>query len=172
LGGGGFSQGLEDAISYANDHNVLFVAAAGNSDSNNDVNPHYPSSYNVPNVLAVAATDRNDAKAWFSSYGLTTVDLGAPGVDTLSTEPGNNYGYKSGTSMATPHVSGAAALLKGYNPSLSALDLKSIIMDSVDPVASMSGITVTGGRLKDTWIIMLRRMSLLILAHHAEFGSG
>jgi subtilisin family serine protease len=97
-GGGGFSKGLEDAISYANDHNVLFVAAAGNSNSNNDVNPFYPSNYEVPNVLAVAATDRNDAKASFSSYGLTSVDLGAPGVSTLSTVPGNDYGSKNGTS--------------------------------------------------------------------------
>jgi subtilisin family serine protease len=146
-GGGGFSKGLEDAISYANDHNVLFVAAAGNSDSNNDVYPHYPSSYEVPNVMAVAATDHNDAKASFSSYGLTTVDLGAPGDDILSTVPGDGYDHFSGTSMATPHVSGAAALIKGYNPNLSALELKSILMESVDLVDSMDGITVTGGRL-------------------------
>jgi subtilisin family serine protease len=154
-GGGGFSQGLKDAISYANDHNVLFVAAAGNDSLNNDVYPNYPSNYEVPNVLAVAATDDNDALAWFSNYGLTTVDLGAPGDGTLSTVPGNGYGYKSGTSMATPHVSGAAALLKGYNPSLTALELKSIIMDSVDPVASMSGITVTGGRLNINNALMM-----------------
>ncbi|OAD21914.1 serine protease, subtilase family, partial [Candidatus Thiomargarita nelsonii] len=133
-GGDDFSQGLEDAISYANDHDVLFVAAAGNDGRDTDVSPHYPSSYDVPNVLAVAATDHNDAKPSWSNYGLTSVDLGAPGVDTLSTEPGNSYGYKSGTSMATPHVSGAAALVKGYNPGLSALDIKSLIMDSVDPV--------------------------------------
>jgi len=154
-GGGGFSQGLEDAISYANDHNVLFVAAAGNGYSDNDVYPHYPSNYDVPNVLAVASTDHNDAKASSSNYGLTSVDLGAPGVSILSTVPGNGYGYKSGTSMATPHVSGAAALLKGYNPNLTALDLKSLIMDNVDPVASMSGITVTGGRLNINNALMM-----------------
>jgi subtilisin family serine protease len=150
-----FSQGLEDAISYANDHNVLFVAAAGNEYSDNDVYPNYPSNYEVPNVLAVAATDHNDAKAPFSNYGLTSVDLGAPGVDTLSTVPGNGYDYFSGTSMATPHVSGAAALLKGYNPSLTALELKSLIMESVDPVASMDGITVTGGRLNINNALMM-----------------
>jgi subtilisin family serine protease len=146
-GGGGFSQGLEDAISYANDHNVLFVAAAGNEYSNNDVYPNYPSNYEVPNVLAVAATDHDDDKPSWSNYGLTTVDLGAPGVDILSTVPGDGYDHFSGTSMATPHVSGAAALIKGYNPNLSALELKSILMESVDLVDSMDGITVTGGRL-------------------------
>ncbi|MEN8219915.1 MAG: S8 family serine peptidase [Pseudomonadota bacterium] len=146
-GGGGFSQGLEDAISYANDYDVLFVAAAGNDGLNNDVSPHYPSNYEVPNVLAVAATDHRDAKPGWSNYGLTTVDLGAPGVDILSTVLGDSYDHLSGTSMATPHVAGAAALLMGYNPSLSALKIKSMLMDSVEPVASMDGKTVTGGRL-------------------------
>jgi hypothetical protein len=154
-GGGGFSKGLEDAISYANDHNVLFVAAAGNDGSNNDRYPHYPSNYEVPNVLAVAATNHKDGKPSWSNYGLTSVDLGAPGVDTLSTVPGNGYSSKSGTSMAAPHVSGAAALLKGYNPSLSALELKSILMESVDPVDSMDGITVTGGRLNINNALMM-----------------
>jgi subtilisin family serine protease len=150
-----YSQALENAIRYAYDHNVLFVAAAGNDDNNNDVIPTYPASYDVPNVLAVASTDHNDAKASSSSYGLTNVDLGAPGVNILSTVPGDGYDHFSGTSMATPHVSGAAALLKGYNPSLSALELKSIIMDSVDPVASMNGITVTGGRLNINNALMM-----------------
>jgi subtilisin family serine protease len=154
-GSGGFSKGLEDAISYANDHNVLFVAAAGNDGSNNDRYPHYPSNYEVPNVLAVAATNHKDGKPSWSNYGLTSVDLGAPGVDTLSTVPGNGYSSKSGTSMAAPHVSGAAALLKGYNPSLSALELKSILMESVDPVDSMDGITVTGGRLNINNALMM-----------------
>ncbi|MEN8217501.1 MAG: S8 family serine peptidase, partial [Pseudomonadota bacterium] len=144
---GEFSQGLEDAISYANDHNVLFVAAAGNEYSNNDEYPNYPSNHEVPNVLAVAATDHNDDKPDWSNYGLTTVDLGAPGLDILSTVLGDEYDYFSGTSMATPHVAGAAALLKGYNPNLSALEIKSILMESVDLVASMDGKTVTGGRL-------------------------
>jgi subtilisin family serine protease len=150
-----YSQALENAIRYAHDHNVLFVAAAGNDNNNNDVTPTYPASYDVPNVLAVAATNHNDGKAGFSSYGLTTVDLGAPGVSILSTVPGNGYSSFNGTSMATPHVSGAAALLKGYNPSLSALELKSIIMDSVDPVASMNGKTVTGGRLNINNALMM-----------------
>jgi len=159
-GGGPFEQALEDAIIYAHDHNVLFVAAAGNGGydgigDDNDMTPHYPSNYDVPNVMSVAATDHNDARASFSNYGLESVDLGAPGVNIWSTVPGNSYSSFNGTSMATPHVSGAAALLLGYNPDLTALELKSIIMDSVDPVASMSGITVTGGRLNINNALMM-----------------
>ncbi|MDO8281756.1 MAG: S8 family serine peptidase [Thermodesulfovibrionia bacterium] len=146
-GGGGYSTALEDAIRYANDNNVLFVAAAGNDGLNTDTSPNYPSNYDLPNILSIAATDHNDLIASFSNYGAATVDLGAPGVSILSTYPNNSYNTISGTSMATPHVSGVAALLKGFNPSLSALQIKSIIMDSADPVSSLSGITVTGGRL-------------------------
>ncbi len=146
-GGGGYSQALYDAIAYANNHDVLFVAAAGNDYMDTDISPNYPSCYDVPNVMSIAATDRYDQKAGFSNWGLTTVDLGAPGVDVLSSVLGNSYASYSGTSMATPHVAGVAALLKGYNPSLSALDIRDIIMQSVDPISALSGITVTGGRL-------------------------
>ncbi len=146
-GGGGHSSALVDAIVYARDRDVLFVAAAGNDALNTDSSPHYPSSYDVENVVSVAATDHSDLKAGFSNWGLTSVDLAAPGVQTLSTIPGSGYGYKSGTSMATPHVSGAAALLRAHNPSLSMLDIKAALMDSVDPVPAMAGRSVTGGRL-------------------------
>jgi len=142
-GGGGYSQGLEDAIAAGG----LFIAAAGNSNANNDASAHYPSSYELENVIAVAATDHNDAKASFSSYGATSVDLGAPGVDTYSTIPNNGYGTKSGTSMATPHVSGVAGLVWSLNPSLSPLEVKQILLDNVDPISSMAGITLTGGRV-------------------------
>ncbi len=142
-GGGAFSQSLMDAIALGG----LFVAAAGNDGINNDASPHYPSSYELDNILAVAATDDDDLLASFSCYGLTSVDIGAPGVDIYSCSPGSSYRYLSGTSMATPHVSGAAGLVLSYNPSLTALQLKDILMESVDPVASLSGITVTGGRL-------------------------
>jgi serine protease len=146
-GGGGFSQALLDVINKANDNGILFVAAAGNSSSNNDITPHYPSSYNAPNVLAVAATDNRDAMASFSSYGATSVDLGAPGVNTLSTAPNGAYRYLSGTSMATPHVSGAGALILSTNSSLTTAELKSQIMSGVDLIPSLAGRTVTGGRL-------------------------
>jgi len=146
-GGGGRSAALEDAIVYANEHNALFVAAAGNDRRDTDIWPNYPSGYEVPNVMSIAATDHNDQLASFSNWGLTTVDLGAPGVNILSTTPDNSYDSLDGTSMATPHVSGVAALLKGHNPGLGALDLKDAIMETVDSVAALDGITVTGGRL-------------------------
>nr|AYM53860.1 secreted serine protease subtilisin family protein [Kofleria flava] len=146
-GGGGFTQGLEDAIRAANDAEILFVAAAGNSNSNNDVSPHFPSSYNVPNVLAVASTTRTDARSSFSSFGATSVDLGAPGSDIVSTIPGNAYASFSGTSMATPHVSGAAALVLSLNDQLTVAELKEILMTTGDSIASMAGVTVSGKRL-------------------------
>jgi Zn-dependent metalloprotease/subtilisin family serine protease len=142
-GGGAFSQALMDAISLGG----LFVAAAGNAGSDNDVTPSYPASYTLDNILAVAATDHNDLLASFSCYGRTSVDLGAPGVNIYSCAPNSGYQSLSGTSMATPHVAGAAGLLWSYNPSLTALQVKQLLMDNVDPVSSMAGKTVTGGRL-------------------------
>ncbi len=146
-GGGGFSQALYDAIADAGAHNILFVAAAGNDGANMDVNPHYPSAYDLDNIVSVAATDHNDALASFSNYGLTTVDLAAPGVDILSTFPGNSYGSISGTSMATPHVSGALGLIFGRFPAIGALDAKSLLLNFADPIPSMTGKCVTGARL-------------------------
>jgi serine protease len=145
-GGGGFSQALLDEINKANANNMLFVAAAGNNGSNNDSAPFYPASYNAPNVVAVAATDNRDQIASFSNFGATSVDLGAPGVNVLSTTIGNTYSFFSGTSMATPHVSGAAALVLSVC-SLDTAALKSNLLSNVDPIPALSGITVTGGRL-------------------------
>lgn len=146
-GGGAFSQALMDEINKANTNDILFVAAAGNSGTNNDVSPHYPSSYNTPNMVAVAATDNRDALASFSSYGPTSVHLGAPGVDIYSTQPGGLYQFLSGTSMATPHVSGAAALVLAKTPTLTTAQLKSALLNNVDPIPSLAGLTTTGGRL-------------------------
>jgi subtilisin family serine protease len=146
-GGGGFSQALLDAINAANNAGMLFVAAAGNSNSNNDVTPHFPSSYNAPNVLAVAATDNRDNKSSFSSFGATSVDLGAPGTAILSTVRNGGFATFSGTSMATPHVAGAAALVLSNCSSLTTAQLKANLMNNVDPNTSLAGRTVTGGRL-------------------------
>lgn len=145
-GGGPFEQALFDEINRANTNDILFVAAAGNNASNNDVTPFYPADYNTPNLVAVAATDNRDGLASFSNYGPTTVHLGAPGVDVLSTTPGAQYTYLSGTSMATPHVSGAAALLLSRQ-TLNTAQLKSTILNNVDRIPSLAGLTVTGGRL-------------------------
>jgi subtilisin family serine protease len=143
-GGGGFSQILEDSIKRANEAGILFVAAAGNDRANNDVSPHYPSSYDVPNVLSVAAIDNTGALAKFSCYGKTSVDVAAPGVNILSSTIG---GYKtmSGTSMATPHVSGIAALVMSNEPTLTALQVKERIIATSRPLASLRGKMVSGG---------------------------
>ncbi|HEY6572927.1 MAG TPA: S8 family serine peptidase, partial [Candidatus Eisenbacteria bacterium] len=146
-GGGGFSQALLDAINAAGAANQLFIAAAGNSSANNDTSPHYPSSYDSPYIVSVAATDHNDNLASFSNYGATSVDLAAPGVSILSTLPGNSYGLLSGTSMATPHVSGAVALAMGRFPAVPNLQIKALLLNAVDVKASLNGKVLTNGRL-------------------------
>lgn len=143
-GGGGFSLALKNAIEA---FGGLFVAAAGNSGINTDISPHYPSSYDSPNIISVASTTSTDARSSFSNFGATSVDLGAPGSSILSTYPADSYATISGTSMATPHVSGAAALILSHDPTLTTAQLKARILDNVDPVSSMQGITVSGGRL-------------------------
>jgi len=146
-GGGAFSQALFDSISAAQSAGHLFVAAAGNDGVDTDATPSYPASYNLDNIISVAATDDNDALASFSNFGRVTVDLGAPGVSILSTTPANTYSSFSGTSMASPHVAGSAALLLAQDASLSLVDLKAAILNSVDAIAALAGISVTGGRL-------------------------
>jgi hypothetical protein len=146
-GGGPYSQALFDAIRAAGDAGALFVAAAGNDGSDNDLTPSYPAGYALPNVISVAATDANDQLATFSNYGATTVDLAAPGVDILSTARRGGYILLSGTSMATPHVSGALALMLSRFPDIDPASAKSLLLSHVQPVPALSGRVASGGRL-------------------------
>jgi len=148
-GGGGYSVLLESAIREMNAAGCLFIAAAGNNSSDNDRQPFYPACYEVPNVVAVAATDADDDLAGFSNIGATTVDLGAPGVDVLSSiaVSDRDYEYFSGTSMACPHVAGAFTLLAAQYPTKSIAQLISAVMGNTDPLPVLTGKCVTGGRL-------------------------
>ena len=146
-GGGGYSQALKDVIAQAAEKGHLFCAAAGNSSTNNDEFPHYPSNYDLPSVLSVAASNDADDLAWFSCFGEKTVDLAAPGANILSLIPNGGTASFSGTSMATPHVAGAAAILLSMNPDFGSQELKNSLMNSVDPVPAFEGKMVSPGRL-------------------------
>jgi hypothetical protein len=145
-GGSDFSQALSDAIMAQQQDGILFVAAAGNDFSNNDLYPVYPANIFLPNVISVAATTRTDAVATFSNIGRRTVHLGAPGQEILSTLPGGIYGIDTGTSMATPHITGAAALMAAQSPSRDWRAIKNLILSGGAPKNSLAQ-TVTGRRL-------------------------
>ncbi len=146
-GGGPYSAAMFSALSAANDAGVLFVAAAGNEGRNNDNTPSYPADYDLPNVISVAATDDADTLAGFSNFGANSVDLGAPGVNILSTTPANGYTSYSGTSMAAPHVAGVAGLLVAADPGIGITALRAALLDSADVLPDLTGRTVSGGRL-------------------------
>lgn len=140
---------LKEAIQYALDKDVLFVAAAGNSayDNDNPTKMAVPASYDFENIISVAAVDRKNNLASFSSYGLTTVDIAAPGVDIYSTVPVNKYMTLPGTSMACPHVSGAAALYWSKYPNAKMSEVKNAILSSAVPISSLKGKVLTGAKL-------------------------
>ena len=143
-GGGPFSQAMDNAIQFAAIHNVVFVTAAGNDGTNSDIVPSYPGSYRLPNEITVAAVDSSGNLASFSDYGPHTVDLAAPGVGIWSTIPGSFAQY-SGTSMATPFVSGVVSLLAGIHPNYRATQLVQQVLATTKPLPGLSGKTITGG---------------------------
>ena len=165
-GGGGYSQALYDAIQTAGEQGALFIAAAGNSSQTNEqtipialpiglpipvpiipITPAYPASYDLPNIVSVASTDHNDQYSSFTNYGATSVDLAAPGSDIYSTLPGGTYGSLSGTSMASPHVAGVAALVWAQNPSWTAAQVKNKLLETTDPINDSLRKTVSNGRV-------------------------
>ena len=141
------SKALEDAIRAAGDAGILFVAAAGNNGTDNDKRPHFPSNYDLPNVISVAATDRTDQLTSFSNFGPKTVHIAAPGRDIVSTWLNDEYREASGTSMATPQVSGVAALIIAANPKISVAKLREKLLKCIDKIDSLNGKVANGGRL-------------------------
>jgi subtilisin family serine protease len=141
------SKALEDAIREAGEAGILFIAASGNASANADKSPHYPASYELPNIISVAALNRKDELASFSNYGAKRVHIAAPGVEILSTWLGGAFEEHSGTSMATPEVSGVAALVLAVDPDLSVKELRERLLKSVDKLDSLNGKVSTGGRI-------------------------
>jgi subtilisin family serine protease len=146
-GGGGFSQALEDSIKAAKNRGILFVAAAGNDGTNNDSAPHYPSNYQVDNVISVAAHTNGDSLASFTCYGKRTVHVAAPGHNILSTTPNNGYKVFSGTSMATPHVSGVLGLLVAQSGRQDVKQIRERLMATTVPGPAYRRTTISGGRV-------------------------
>jgi len=146
--GTNYSSVMYNEISKLNDSNIMLTVAAGNSSSNNDISLNYPSCYNLDNIISVASLgDDNINLSGYSNYGNETVDLAAPGTMILSTLPDNNYGYMSGTSMASPFVAGAVALLNAVKPGISVAETKTVLFSNVDKIPELFGKVATGGKL-------------------------
>lgn len=151
-----FDQLLHDAIQYADSKGALLVAAAGNASNNNDNGPHYPANYELPNVISVAASDKLDRRAYFSNYGIRTVDLAAPGLAIWSVQSGRSgYTSLSGTSMASPHVAGAAALLASTpdGRTMTAAELREKLLENVEKIPEWRLRVATGGRLDLSFLL-------------------
>jgi subtilisin family serine protease len=142
-----YSKALEDVIREAGEEGILFIAASGNSSADADKSPHYPASYDLPNIISVAALTRHDELSSFSNYGAKSVHIAAPGSEILSTWLGGDFREASGTSMATPEVSGVAALVLASEPDLSMKQLSERLLKSVDKLDSLSGKVSSGGRI-------------------------
>ncbi len=157
----------EAAIGYAEQHDHLAVVSSGNQKQNADLFPHLPAAFDHPNIVSVAATTKNDKLAEFSNFGIVTVDLGAPGKNTWSTWLSGTYSNFGGTSAAAPHVAGTAALILAQNQDLSFAEVKSLILDNVDPLPDLQGMTVTGGRLNVFKAVNATRVSVAVIARGA-----
>jgi hypothetical protein len=172
-GGGGSSQAMLDVIRAANAAGSLFVAAAGNASSNNDTTPTFPANYDSPNVVSVAAIDRNGALASFSNFGRTKVHVGAPGVAVYSSTRASDTSYASfsGTSMACPHAAGVAALLKSRSPSLTPTQLRERLVATARPLASLNGRTISNGMVDARAALLAGEDGTLDLAITSSAGS-
>ena len=142
-----YSESLRAILHEAAEANVLFVASAGNRNKDNDEEPFYPASFDAPNIIAVASSTDKDARSSFSNWGKDSVHVAAPGSRIKSALPDNRYGNKSGTSMAAPHVAGAAALFLSLNPGASHRLVKQRILETVTPLDAWEDLVQTGGRL-------------------------
>jgi subtilisin family serine protease len=169
-GGGSYSRALHDAMTYAYNHGVLVVSAAGNYTSNNDVTAMYPANYDVPSNTSIAAVYDSGNLASFSNYGATTVHVGAPGSLVYSTVPGNQFGLMSGTSMAAPVVAGAAALAWREAPQLSGYQMRGLIMASKAAIANLSGKVITGGRLDVLGLLNATKLQSLTAASQPSYS--
>lgn len=168
-GGGSYSRALHDAFTYAYEHQVLIVNAAGNSSINNNNALTYPANYDVPSSIAVASVSSTDALSSFSNYGSRTVLLGAPGSLVESTLPGNGFGPLSGTSMAAPFVSGAAALAWREAPQLTGYQMVGLLTVSVDPVARLVGKVITNGRINVLSLVTNTQAEVATLADQPDY---
>lgn len=178
FGGPQFSQLEFDAIANLRDNDILLVTSAGNTDSNTDLAvANYPSNYNLPNVLTVAASNRGDNITGFSQYGPATVDVAAPGVEILTTAVGSTYQSVAGTSFSSPYVAGVAALIKNYHPAATFREIRArLIEGAVGGVGSLSDASARrtrGGRVDAARALdMAAQPSLLIKSYAVLDGAN